>query len=77
MRLLLVEDDPELVAFVRSDLLKAGFAIDVADNGIDAEHMGDTEPYDAIVLDLAYRKNRVWMCWRHGAVGEIAFRSLC
>ena len=52
MRLLLVEDDSELVAFMRSDLLKAGFVIDVANNGIDAEHMGDTEPYDAIVLDL-------------------------
>lgn len=52
MRLLLVEDDPELVAMVRADLLKAGFAIDVTDNGIDAEHMGDTEPYDAVVLDL-------------------------
>jgi len=52
VRLLLVEDDPELVAMVRADLLKAGFAIDVTDNGIDAEHMGDTEPYDAVVLDL-------------------------
>jgi len=41
-----------LVAMVRADLLKAGFAIDVTDNGIDAEHMGDTEPYDAVVLDL-------------------------
>lgn len=52
MRLLLVEDDPELVAMVRSDLVKAGFAIDVADNGIDAEHLGNTEPYDAVILDL-------------------------
>lgn len=52
MRLLVVEDDPELVAYVRKDLMRAGFAVDVADNGIDAEHMGDTEPYDAVVLDL-------------------------
>ncbi|MEE9319053.1 MAG: response regulator transcription factor [Granulosicoccus sp.] len=52
MRLLFVEDDAELVAYVRSDLVKAGFAVDVADNGIDAEHLGDTEPYDAVVLDL-------------------------
>ncbi|MFT5896315.1 MAG: two-component system OmpR family response regulator [bacterium] len=52
MRLLVVEDDPELVSYVRSDLIKAGFAVDVADNGIDAEHLGDTEPYDAVVLDL-------------------------
>jgi len=53
VRLLVVEDDPELVSFVRSDLVKAGFAVDIADNGIDAEHLGDTEPYDAVVLDLA------------------------
>ena len=52
MRLLLVEDDPEIVAMVRPDLVKAGFVIDVAANGIDAEHMGDTEPYDAVILDL-------------------------
>ena len=52
MRLLVVEDDPELVSYVRSDLVRAGFAVDVADNGIDAEHLGDTEPYDAVVLDL-------------------------
>jgi two-component system OmpR family response regulator len=52
VRLLVVEDDPELVSYVRSDLMRAGFAVDVADNGIDAEHLGDTEPYDAVVLDL-------------------------
>jgi len=52
VRLLVVEDDPELVSYVRSDLVRAGFAVDVADNGIDAEHLGDTEPYDAVVLDL-------------------------
>lgn len=52
MRLLVVEDDPQLVSYVRSDLVRAGFAVDVADNGIDAEHLGNTEPYDAVVLDL-------------------------
>lgn len=52
MRLLVVEDDPELVSYVRRDLVRAGFAVDVADNGIDAEHLGNTEPYDAVVLDL-------------------------
>ena len=50
MRLLIVEDDTELVSYMRSDLMRAGFAVDVADNGVDAEHLGDTEPYDAVVL---------------------------
>ena len=52
MRLLLVEDDTALSAQLRSDLERAGFAVDVAANGIDGEALGDTEPYDAIVLDL-------------------------
>ena len=52
MRLLVVEDDSELVSYVRNDLVKAGFAVDIAENGIDAEHLGNTEPYDAVVLDL-------------------------
>jgi len=52
MRLLLVEDDAELSQSLQQQLKKEGFAVDVADNGIDAEFMGDEEPYDAIILDL-------------------------
>lgn len=37
---------------MRTDLAKAGFAVDVADNGVDGEFLGDNEPYDAVVLDL-------------------------
>lgn len=48
----MVEDDAVLSAQLRSDLERAGFAVDVAANGIDGEALGDTEPYDAIVLDL-------------------------
>jgi len=50
--LLVVEDDAELVSYMRTDLSKAGFAVDVADNGVDGEFLGDSEPYDAVVLDL-------------------------
>jgi DNA-binding response OmpR family regulator len=52
MRLLVVEDDPELSARLQSALREAGYATDIADNGIDAAHLGDEEPYDLIVLDL-------------------------
>ena len=52
MRLLLVEDDTELSRQLKDDLVKSGFAVDIVDNGIDAEFMGDEEPYDAIILDL-------------------------
>jgi DNA-binding response OmpR family regulator len=52
MRLLLVEDDAELVAHLKPALIQAGFAVDLADNGVDAEYLGDEEPYDVVVLDL-------------------------
>ncbi len=52
MRLLLVEDDPTLRAQLRTGLAAAGYAVDEADNGRDALHLGATEPFDAVVLDL-------------------------
>ena len=52
MRLLLVEDDPELSQNLFQKLQKEGFAVDVTDNGIDAEFMGDEIPYDLVILDL-------------------------
>ena len=52
MRLLLVEDDTELVRTLKPALQRAGFAVDVADNGIDAEFLGNESLHDAVVLDL-------------------------
>lgn len=52
MRLLLVEDDTELVAMLKPDLKKAGYAVDVAVNGVDAEYLGSEGIYDIAVLDL-------------------------
>ena len=56
MRILVVEDDEVLSERLKKDLGHAGFAVDLTDNGIDAEHMGDEEPYDAVVLDLGLPK---------------------
>jgi two-component system OmpR family response regulator len=52
MRILLVEDDPTLRAQLRQGLQEAGYAVDEADNGRDAHFLGDTEAFDAVVLDL-------------------------
>ena len=52
MRLLLVEDDSLLAESLQKDLEKQGFAVDLTDNGVDAEFMGDEEPYDVVILDL-------------------------
>jgi two-component system OmpR family response regulator len=56
VRLLLAEDDINLVAMLRKDLEAAGFAVDIANNGIDAEFMGNEGIYDIIVLDLGLPK---------------------
>ncbi|MFP5505396.1 MAG: response regulator transcription factor [Gammaproteobacteria bacterium] len=52
MRLLIVEDDAELGASLKTALERQGFAADWRDNGIDGQYMGEQEPYDVIVLDL-------------------------
>ena len=52
MRLLLAEDDQDLVVTLKKDLEFAGYAVDLADNGIDAEHLGNETIYDIAVLDI-------------------------
>lgn len=52
MRLLLVEDDVLLGSRLRVELEQVGFAVDMATDGIDAEFMGESEPYHMVVLDL-------------------------
>lgn len=52
MRLLVVEDDPDLNRQIVDALTDAGYAVDSAHDGEDGHFLGDTEPYDAVVLDL-------------------------
>jgi DNA-binding response OmpR family regulator len=52
MRLLLAEDDHDLVAILKKDLQIAGYAVDLAENGVDAEYLGNEMIYDVAVLDL-------------------------
>ena len=52
MRVLLVEDDADLAQRLVAALAEAGYAVDHAADGVDAEFRGQTETYDAAVLDL-------------------------
>lgn len=52
MRILLVEDDTTLADGIAKALRAEHFAVDVAANGEDGAHLGDTGSYDAAVLDL-------------------------
>lgn len=70
MRILLVEDDPTLSEALSRHLRAENFVVDVARNGEDGQHMGETETIDAVVLDLGLpRKDgaSVLRAWRdHG-----------
>jgi len=52
MRILIVEDDPDLSRQLATALKDAGYAVDVANDGEEGHFLGDTEPYDAVILDL-------------------------
>jgi two-component system OmpR family response regulator len=52
MRLLIVEDEPNLLRQLRTALEGAGYAIDTASDGEDGHYLGSTEDYDAVILDL-------------------------
>ena len=52
MRVLIVEDEPNLGQQLKSTLEGAGYAIDLATDGEEGHFLGSTENYDAVVLDL-------------------------
>lgn len=52
MKLLLIEDDPQLQNALLPLLRKAGYAVECATNGIDGEFLGDELQPDLIILDL-------------------------
>ena len=56
MRLLVVEDDHDLNRQIVTALEKAGYAVDRAFDGEEGQFLGETEPYDAVILDLGLPK---------------------
>ena len=56
MRLLVVEDDPDLNRQLVNTLTEAGYAVDAAADGEDGHFLGDTESYDAVILDIGLPK---------------------
>ncbi|MDH3579887.1 MAG: response regulator transcription factor [Hyphomicrobiales bacterium] len=56
MRLLVVEDDPDLNRQLVTALSDAGYAVDTALDGEEGHFLGDTESYDAVILDIGLPK---------------------
>lgn len=51
MRILIIEDDKDVAAFIRKGLTEAGWNVDHADNGRDGLFLAATENYDALIVD--------------------------
>lgn len=52
MRVLVVEDDRSLNAQLGQALSESGYVVDSAFDGEEGHYLGDTEPYDAVILDI-------------------------
>jgi len=52
MRVLVVEDEASIAEFVAGGLRQEGYAVDVADNGVDGLELAQSQPYDAAVVDV-------------------------
>ena len=52
MRVLLVEDDAKIAAFVRNGLAQEGFTVDHAADGLGGLSLASQAPYDAAVIDI-------------------------
>ena len=56
MRILIVEDNQEVARQIKTALEQELFIVDVASDGEEGWFLGDTEPYDAVILDLGLPK---------------------
>ena len=52
MKILIVEDEPKTGDYLKQGLTEAGFVADLARNGPDGLHLGLSEDYDLVVLDI-------------------------
>lgn len=52
MRILLAEDEPALAEQIKATLKSEGKIVDIASDGVEAQFLGETEPYDMIILDI-------------------------
>jgi len=60
MKILIIEDEPKTVAFLRKGFNEEGYAVAVATDGVDGTHLAMTEDYDVVVLDVMLPKRDGW-----------------
>lgn len=52
MRVLVIEDEHKLAAYLQKGLNEQGFVVDIARNGIDGRHLAVEGDYELIILDV-------------------------
>ena len=60
MKILVVEDEPKTGDYLRQGLVEAGFVVDLARDGVDGLHLGETGDYDLAILDVMLPKLDGW-----------------
>jgi two-component system OmpR family response regulator len=56
VRILVVEDNEDVARQIRTALSREKYVVDIALEGEEGQFLGETEPYDAVVLDLGLPK---------------------
>jgi two-component system copper resistance phosphate regulon response regulator CusR len=60
MKTLVVEDEPKTGHYLKQGLSEAGFVVDLASDGVDGLHLGETGDYDLAILDVMLPKLDGW-----------------
>jgi len=71
MRILLAEDERVLAEQIKNVLTMEGHVVDVVHDGVEAQFLGETEPYDVILLDIGLPERdgiTVLKYWRSGNI---------
>ena len=56
MRILIIEDEKKVAAFIKRGLEQESYAADVVTDGIEGQHYAEVNEYDAIILDIMLPK---------------------
>lgn len=56
MRILIIEDEKKVAAFIKRGLEQESYAVDVCNDGIEGQHYAEINNYDAIILDIMLPK---------------------
>ena len=64
MKLLIVEDEPKTLSFLKKGMAEYGYVVDVAVNGEDGSHLASTGDYDFIILDVMLPRRDGWQVLR-------------